>query len=209
MILRNYYYADIGYNTLLWDISEPADALDGRLHLLRAINGELIPTISGYGESQGGETEIGYNSNPLSSDLKKYAKVEKSELLCDTSYRTKSVSPSYGVYFSSGTTQPTINDYTPSGEIFTTYEATYTQTFSYDEDGCERVMNYTLTNTGTEDFTIGEVGLLTYAYQKYSGTRYYYYHILIERTVLETPITIPAGGVGQVTYRLRLNIPVA
>ena len=31
--------------------------------------------------------------------------------------------------------------------------------------------------------------------------------IWVERTVLETPVTIPAGGVGQVTYTIRMNYP--
>lgn len=206
MFLRNYYYTDVGHKTACENSSvETTDSIEGRLHLIRDIKGNLIPTITGYGQSEGGETVI-YNTAYMSN----FVKANKSELVSDTSYRTSTSAPPYGVFFSNGTTPPTFNDYAPSGELFVTYTATCTRTFSFDEDGCEQVLNYTLTNTGTEDFTIGEVGLLTYARQKHkSYNRYYYYNIVTERTVLETPITIPAGGVGQITYKLRMNIPSA
>jgi hypothetical protein len=57
---------------------------------------------------------------------------------------------------------------------------------------------YTLTNNGTEDFTVSEIGLYGYIRQKHKDKSYYYrYHVLIDRTLLETPITIPGnGGVG-------------
>ena len=47
-------------------------------------------------------------------------------------------------------------------------------------------------------------------YTAYTGNSIYTtYPYLIERTVLESPITIPAnGGVGQVTYKIRMDYPV-
>lgn len=30
----------------------------------------------------------------------------------------------------------------------------------------------------------------------------------INRTVFDTPVTIAAGGVGQVTYTIRMNYPI-
>lgn len=59
----------------------------------------------------------------------------------------------------------------------------------------------TITNNNETDITIGEVGIV---YQTGSS-----YSVLFERTVLESPITIPAGGVGQVTYTIRMNYPTA
>ncbi len=137
---------------------------------------------------------------------------KSSELYSDTNYRTSSVSPGYGVYFASGTEAENLNSYAPGGDIFTTFTASYSREMSYDELGMTYTYNYTLTNTGDTDFTIGEVGLLGYVIEDflYSYTHYYFYHhILLERTVLETPITIPAGGVGQVTYTIRMNYPTA
>ena len=96
-----------------------------------------------------------------------------------------------------------------SGELFTTYTASYTDNIEQDDNGATRTIMYTLTNTGTEDFTISEVGLFGAAYLKHKDyARYLNYHVLFERTLLETPITIPAnGGVGQVTYTIRLDYP--
>ena len=69
---------------------------------------------------------------------------------------------------------------------------------------------FTLTNTGSEDFTISELGLVTYAYITNTNGYCYENNFLLERTVLENPITIPAnGGVGQVTYTIRMDYPVA
>ena len=60
---------------------------------------------------------------------------------------------------------------------------------------------FTLTNTTEEEINIWEIGLFTgLAY--YQITKYYTCPVLMERTVLTEPITIPAGETNVVTYTL-------
>lgn len=110
-----------------------------------------------------------------------------------------------GVILGTGTTEVTMDDYTLSGDMITTF------TFSADcqcketDAGSEITSLFTITNTGSESFTIGEIGLVGF-YSSNTGAND---KILLERTVLETPITIEPGGVGQVTYTIRMNYPTA
>jgi hypothetical protein len=111
-----------------------------------------------------------------------------------------SIDNANGVYFGDGDTPPTVDDYTLSGNVLTTGSATVKVTKNFDNDGITITGLYTITNTGDTDFTIREVGLfLNQGYNRY----------LMERTVLDTPVTIPAGGIGQVTYTIRFNYPTA
>lgn len=106
----------------------------------------------------------------------------------------------YGVVFGNGTAPATLDDYQLAGDHFQTYDAFASITSNSTEDYTEIVATYTITNTGTSEFTISEIGL-TSCYNSYNeGT-------LVERTLLDTPVTIPAGGVGQVIYTIRTNYP--
>lgn len=109
-----------------------------------------------------------------------------------------------GVYFGTGTTVPTIDDYTLSGEIITTISWNVNYTTTVNDDGGMFKGVYTITNKGTETITIGEVALM--AGLNGSGTTY---KILLERTVLDSPVTIEPSGVGQVTYTIEFKYPTA
>lgn len=96
-----------------------------------------------------------------------------------------------------GTTAPTENDY----EL---------QTVNTDVS-CDTVIvgnsaNYTKTYTATfsnptnSDITVTEVGL--YANIMYNSRNESYMDVLLDRTVLTTPITIPAGESKAITYEL-------
>lgn len=111
---------------------------------------------------------------------------------------SKSVT-SGGVVFGTSDEAPTYNDYFLKGDIITTISGSGVVTLSEDENGCEWSVVHTLTNTGESDITIKEVGYIA-SYSKYA---------MIERTVLDSPLTIPADGVGQVTYTIRMNYPTA
>lgn len=111
------------------------------------------------------------------------------------------LNPYSGVIFGSGTTPPTIDDYKLSGQLIKTISASASYTFKTDGDGIYHECLYTITNTGSEEITIGEVALLAGVGSSLNQK------ILVERTVLETPVTISAGGVGMVTYTIRLNYP--
>lgn len=96
--------------------------------------------------------------------------------------------------FGDGNTPPTVDDYQLSGSHFTTCSANVS--ISFDSDSNSFAALYTLTNTGTEEFVVREVGV-------------FYYSGMVVREVLDSPVTIPAGGVGQVTLTIKVNIPSA
>lgn len=111
---------------------------------------------------------------------------------------------SQGVKFGDGDTPVTFNDYKLSGNLIRTISVTKIQQHSADVAG-EKVfqMVYTLTNTSDTDVTIKEIGIVCSAYyaSNYSHT------ILIERTVLDSPVTISPASVGQITYTIKLKHP--
>jgi hypothetical protein len=109
------------------------------------------------------------------------------------------------VVFGTGDTPPTINDYNLSGDVITTLSAICETTCSINSDAVSMSALYTLTNNGTEEVTIKEVGLGQGFYYS-SGLRN---SCLVDRTVLDNPVTIPAGGIGQVKYTITFNLPTA
>lgn len=115
---------------------------------------------------------------------------------------TATPTDSSGIVIGTGNAAPTIEDYAFSGDIITTFAYSITQTFASDEDGAELTDVLTITNTGSADFTIREIGIV--GNPSSSGNQK---SMLLERTVLDTPVTIPAGGVGQVTYTIRMDYP--
>ena len=102
-----------------------------------------------------------------------------------------------GVAFGNGTRQPSEDDYTLSGSLVTAFTASAIMS----KTGNTITVTYTL--TATADITISEIGLFGLYYE---GNRHPY---LLERTLLDEPVTIPAGGVGQVEYTIRLTYPAA
>lgn len=106
-----------------------------------------------------------------------------------------------GIFFGTGTTAPTLDDYTLSGELAVTSSngsAASKVSGVEDDTGWTISAVYTITNTSDADITIGEIGLVASCNGVYP---------MIERTVLDSPVTIPPGGVGQVTYTIRMNYP--
>lgn len=121
----------------------------------------------------------------------------------------------YGVAFGTGNAPVTIDDYKFSGETVTNFTVSSVYNRSSAIDGTETIntRTYTITNNNDFDITIGEVGFFAGASIQTSWSKpNYVYHnpiYMLERTALETPITIPAnGGVGQVTYTIRMEYPV-
>ena len=100
-----------------------------------------------------------------------------------------------GVAFGNGTNEPSEDDYTLSGSLVTAFTASAVMSKT------DNTLKVTYTLTATADITISEIGLFGLYY---SGNRYPF---LIERTLLDNPVTIPAGGVGQVEYTIKLNYP--
>lgn len=114
----------------------------------------------------------------------------------------------FGVCFGDGTSEPTPDDVCLSGTHhtgITSANCIKDVTYSVDDNGDYILTaNYTITNTTDADITIAEVGMAqsgTY----FKGGYNYYLPVLVERTLLETPITIPVDNVGKVTYTIRLS----
>lgn len=107
-----------------------------------------------------------------------------------------------GIVLGSGRTPATIDDYKLESMITSGLSASATR--SYDEDN-DTIYVLTITNTSNEDITIGEIGCVGIVHigENNSGTKY----VLTERTVLDSPVTIPAGGIGKVEYRIKMIIP--
>ena len=123
----------------------------------------------------------------------------------------------YGVIFGTGSTPPTIDDYTLSGDVVTGFECTTTSKVEVNDDYtcASRNTVYTIVNGNDTDITIGEIGIfLENVWQSrtttgISPTPYHHGFYMVERSVLEQPITIAPGGVGQITYTIQMNYPVA
>ena len=112
--------------------------------------------------------------------------------------------------FGTGNALPTINDYKLSGEIIkglSSSNVTTTQVFEHVGDVNKLVTTYTISNTTSSDIIIGEIGIMNTIRVYYQKSNSYdvYVPILLERTALDEPITIPAGGIGRVTYTLEME----
>ena len=106
-----------------------------------------------------------------------------------------------------GTVEATINDYCLSGDIITNIASTVKTSCQADEEGLSKTAIWTITNNNSEAITIGEIACVGGYKSSTSSNIQSPSPMLIERTVLENPVTIPAGGVGQVTYTIRMNYP--
>lgn len=118
------------------------------------------------------------------------------------------VAEGVGVYFGSGTTPATPDDYKLENPITTGLSVvapagvSFTRGDGYDE--------YSVTfgvTASTDQVTITEVGLksCSYIYIAPGTQANTYNYALFDRTVLDAPITIPAGQSKQVTYTIRFN----
>lgn len=129
--------------------------------------------------------------------------VGMSEVLATSKTRARAV-------LGTGTTPPTFDEYSLSGEIITTITSIVaSNSYTVEEDGVAITTTWTVSNTGTEAITIGEVGFYGAYKTAAAVSNSNMSAMLIERTVLDEPITIEAGGVGQVTYTVRLKYPTA
>ena len=104
-----------------------------------------------------------------------------------------------GVVFGDGDTPATAEDYKLAGNIITGITANANLTRSINNGVAQIVAIYTI--TASSEVTIKEITAFTTS----GGSDYY----IVDRTVLDTPVTIPAGGVGQVVYTITFNYPTA
>ena len=112
------------------------------------------------------------------------------------------------IEFGSGTTPASETDYaleTPLSNI--TYIST--ETVGSENGKAKRELTLTLTNENDSKVTIAEIGLFGSAYtcSSTTATTSSSSSILIDRTVLETPVEIAAGGNAVIKYAITAGWP--
>jgi len=125
----------------------------------------------------------------------------------DASVQTNYTSGSTrGIFLGTGTTAPTLDDYKMSGDVISGISVSVSHAQEIDDTGVLGSKTITITNNNSSAITISEIGWFGYLYYTITvnGNA-----VLLDRTVLDSPVTIPAGGVGQVTYTIRMNYPTA
>jgi hypothetical protein len=117
-----------------------------------------------------------------------------------------------GVRLGDGTVPPTPEDWNLSGSMITTFVMTSVVTGVIADDGsCTKTATYTITNSGSTDIVISEIGYFGAIQTHYTNANYNQKSTvlhLLDRTLLEEPVTIPPGGIGQVTYSITIGEPV-
>ena len=122
------------------------------------------------------------------------------------SVKTDLVRYTSGVLFGTGDTPASLDDYKLAGAVIQNIATSIHKTYSYSEAQPSLKALYTITNNNEAAITIKEVALnLQFDYSSNGSST----GCVIDRTVLDTPVTIPAGGVGQVEYTITLNLPTA
>lgn len=107
-----------------------------------------------------------------------------------------------GIVLGTGTAEPTLEDYYLSGDMVTGVTAAISVSFEDVGGAILKSAVLRVTNGGAEPITIGEVAYFHYMGQGSDPV------VMLDRTVLEVPITIAPAGIGQVTYTIRMNYPV-
>ena len=111
-----------------------------------------------------------------------------------------------GVFFGTGETPASLDDYKLAGDLIQNINASINITYSYSKEKQSVKAVYTITNNNEAAITIKEVALnMQFDYSSNGSST----GCVIDRTVLDTPVTIPAGGVGQVEYTITLILPTA
>ena len=98
-----------------------------------------------------------------------------------------------------GTTAPTVDDYRLESPITTNLSC---DSISVSRTSLIKTYTATFTNSGSSDITVTEVGFIVYMNYQLSGDAEKADNFLIDRTVLDTPVIIPAGESRTVTYEL-------
>lgn len=116
-----------------------------------------------------------------------------------------------GIWLGSGTTQESVTDYGLETRITSGLSGTcqIDGNNTLDLNGNPQIkMILTLTNTGNTDVTVSEISYMQNVYMAndQNGTGKTNAPILIDRTLLNTPVTIPAGESAAITYTLKTVI---
>ena len=120
-----------------------------------------------------------------------------------------------GLYFGGGSTPASKSDYKLESPITSGLTITEPSSIAWADDGngkYEAIASFNVRNTTDADINIYEIGLFTpvnnsavSSTSKIHATSQTIYYVLMERTVLTEPITIPAGQAKVVTYKIAFN----
>lgn len=105
------------------------------------------------------------------------------------------------ILLGTGTTAPTADDYRLESQITTNLSC---DSVSVSRNTTVKTYTATFSNSGTSDMTVTEIGyaLRMCYYIRSTSDTYTYDNFLMDRTVLDTPVTIPAGESRTITYTL-------
>ena len=109
----------------------------------------------------------------------------------------------FGVSFGTGTTPATMSDYSiESGLGGTQISVSYPDSVSYSRDNTFDMysVSFGITNKTADAITISEVGLIVGVTSGSFG-----YMVLVDRTVLDAPVTIPPHETKHIAYTIRFN----
>ena len=104
------------------------------------------------------------------------------------------------VRFGNGTTPATVNDYKLESMIASGIEVANPNTVTTEQTDSYISWTVTFGVSAPVETTISEIGLIAKAYRSNWPI-----DTLVDRTDLDTPITIPAGQSKQITYTIRFN----
>lgn len=115
------------------------------------------------------------------------------------------------VRFGTGTTKPAASDYRLESYISSGLTITNpTSVLPSRKSGClEFSATYALQNTSDADIVISEVGAFVRIAHSTNSNGDQLANAMVDRTVLDAPITIKPNETKQVTYTIRLNYPTA
>ena len=119
-------------------------------------------------------------------------------------YYANSASSAFGVMFGDGDKEVSEDDYCLSGNVIGNLGFAKTQKVERFDDKTVKTIVYTLINNNTEAVTIKEMGYVG-CVDTASGSTTTYKPIMLDRTLLEKPVTIEPSEVGQITYVVTLN----
>ena len=116
-----------------------------------------------------------------------------------------STTSSQSVEFGIGTTPATVNDYKLESKITTGIKVAYPSSVTTEQTDSYILWTVTFGVTASVEVTISEIGLWSRATTGDGGSSS---TVFVDRTVLNEPITIPAGQSKQITYTIRFNYGV-
>ena len=187
MFTRNYYngLASIYRKFGSTDLScVDSSGTHGQLYAAQILSDTLFPSLT-------------------SDNTKSFVKLKTTSLT--TSVTSSTREELSGIYLGTGSTEPTVDDYKLSGTQITTFSVLSTAFTTNVIDNVQTFeMRYVIRNTGTAEFTIGEIAYFGCVQMNNSST---YKRVLFERTVLDEPLTVPANATAEILYKWNITLP--